>query len=67
MSACKSYRPGAVCADGFIQVPICSGMGGCPTCGHHSEEYMPYCLRETLPAHMSTDAGGPAFYREQKP
>lgn len=61
---CRSYRADSVCADGFIQKPLCSGNAGCPTCGAISERAVPYCLRDEIPAHMATEAGRPLFYRE---
>jgi hypothetical protein len=64
---CKSYRKGdAVCADGFVQKPFCSGSAGCHACGNISDRSMPYCLRDELPAHMAREDGSPLFYRPEQ-
>lgn len=60
--ACKSYRAGGACADGFLTVPACWNSGGCPTCGAPSKT-IPNCLRDDLPAHWLTDEGLPRFYK----
>lgn len=62
--ACRSFSRGSlVCADGFIQKPYCSGRAGCHVCGHVSDNALPYCLRDTLPAHFIHENGHPVFYR----
>lgn len=61
--ACKSYRRGNdVCADGFVQKPICSGRAGCHSCGHLSDATAPHCQNEDIPARWLTDSGLPLFY-----
>lgn len=59
---CKSYRSAdRICADGFIQLPACSGDACCWSCGAPSK-IQPYCLRDELPEHWLTDGGEPVFY-----
>jgi hypothetical protein len=61
---CSSYRlKSRVCADGFVQVPFCSGFYGCPTCGRSGPSSTPPCLRDEIPAHLADAKGGPLFYR----
>lgn len=61
--ACKSFRSGElVCADGFVQKPICRGYYGCLSCGHISDVETPWCQADNLPAHLFTDSGAPRFY-----
>lgn len=63
---CQSYRSAdLVCADGFIQKPICRGYGGCVQCGHHSEASTPNCMKEDLPSKWLKDDGAPLFYRSK--
>lgn len=64
LDACRSYRPGDVCADGFIQKPICHGHAGCPHCGHMTVASAPHCQSESLPPHWLNDNGSPRFYRQ---
>jgi hypothetical protein len=59
---CRSYQPGIVCADGFVQKPYCSGRAGCHACGHIKDSALPYCLREELPEHLAHDDGSPLFF-----
>ena len=66
MSACQSYREGFVCADGFIQKPICHGHAGCPHCGNMTKAATPHCQSEDLPAHWLKNDGGPRFYAPEK-
>lgn len=62
--ACQSYRPKeAVCADGFIQKPFCSGHGACFSCGHHNERSTPWCMRDDIPERWLKPDGSPLFYR----
>jgi hypothetical protein len=63
MSECKSYRDGFVCADGFVQKPICRGHFGCLHCGRPSAADVPNCMKDELPAHYVNDDGSPRFYR----
>lgn len=61
--ACQSYRDGSICADGFIQKPLCRGFGACPCCGEYSEKSTPNCQIEDLPDHWIKETGEPIFYK----
>lgn len=64
---CKSQQPGSLtCADGFVQSAYCSGIFGCPMCGGYDDKNAPACLRDSLPDHLATEAGGPLFYRGKR-
>ena len=64
MSECRSYKAGQlVCADGFLQKPICRGVFGCHWCGRVSDRETPNCLKDELPDHWLKADGSPAFYR----
>jgi len=54
---CSAYqRDKGICKNGFFQRHGCS-KGYADT----SPDYLPYCLRDELPAHWVDDAGRPAF------
>lgn len=62
---CKSYqRDSLTCAAGFVQMPLCSGRGGCYACGHVADKHVPYCMRDEVPEHMVKDDGYPRFYTQ---
>lgn len=58
---CTASRPGMICANGFVQKPFCDGHGACHACGHITDDAMPYCLRDELPAHFVDENGKPLF------
>lgn len=61
-AACRSHRPSSLtCADGFVQMPACSGRAGCHVCGSHSAVSVPYCMRDEVPEHMLRGNGLPLF------
>lgn len=62
---CQSYQPdSAVCSDGFVQRPLCRGSFGCLECGAVSDRYLPDCLRDEVPKHLSHEDGSPVFYKQ---
>lgn len=65
---CQSYRPEqGTCADGFVQRPYCrDGASICHQCGAVSDRHLPYCLADSVPAHMCGPNGEPRFYRPQE-
>lgn len=67
MAECQSYRRDhTTCKDGFIQRHKCWNWTPCQ-CGEFTAAYMPFCMTDSLPAHMADDAGGPAYYKAPKP
>lgn len=64
---CAAYRPGFICANGFVQKAICrrGDEVGCHACGHISDAAIPNCLRDELPNHWIKEDGSPAFYIQE--
>lgn len=63
--ACKSYRPGGPCADGFpLTYPASSACTGSTCmCCHRPNDILPPCQREDLGPIWLNEDGSPRFYR----
>lgn len=64
MDECRSYRAGDVCADGFIQKPICRGVFGCHACGAVSAASTPNCQTDEPGLPHFNENGSPRYYKD---